>query len=110
MLPCQPAGTFRDLVRRLEQPFGAPIRLSVVPGWMQSLLGIFVPPLREMPEMRYQWEEPFVIDDSAFRERFGAVPEDADRAAAATVAMGAHALRLGRARDSGPGIRTGDSR
>ena len=53
---------------------------------MQSLLGVFMPPLREMPEMQYQWEEPFVIDDRHFRERFGAQPEDADRAAAATVA------------------------
>jgi nucleoside-diphosphate-sugar epimerase len=85
MLPCQPAGTFRDLVHRLEKHFGAAIPLSVVPGWMQSVLGIFIPPLREMPEMRYQWQEPFVVDDSAFRKRFGATPEDADRAAAATV-------------------------
>lgn len=85
MLPCGPAGTFRDLVHRLEKPFGAPIRLSVLPGWMQSLLGVFIAPLREMPEMRYQWEEPFVVDDSAFRARFSAVPEDADRAAEATV-------------------------
>jgi nucleoside-diphosphate-sugar epimerase len=85
MLPCQPAETFRDLVRRLEKPFGAPILLSVLPAWMQSLLGIFIPALREMPEMRYQWEEPFVIDDSAFRKRFGVTPEDRERAAAATV-------------------------
>jgi nucleoside-diphosphate-sugar epimerase len=85
MLPCRPAESLRDLVRRLETPFGAPIRLTAVPGWMQSLLGLFVPPLREMPEMQYQWEEPFVIDDRPFRERFGTEPEDASRAAAATV-------------------------
>ncbi|MGB7218546.1 MAG: NAD-dependent epimerase/dehydratase family protein [Vicinamibacterales bacterium] len=86
MLPCRPAETLRDLVHRLEGPFGAPIALTVVPGWMRALLGVFIPPLREMPEMQYQWEEPFVIDDRHFRQRFGALPEDADRAAAATVA------------------------
>jgi nucleoside-diphosphate-sugar epimerase len=86
MLPCRPAETFRDLVRRLEQPLGTPIRLAVVPGWVQMAMAVFVPVLRETREMQYQWEEPFVIDDSRFRERFGAVPEDADRAAAATVA------------------------
>jgi nucleoside-diphosphate-sugar epimerase len=53
---------------------------------MQMGMSVFIPPLRETGEMRYQWEEPFVIDDSRFRQRFGAVPEDADRAAAATVA------------------------
>ncbi len=86
MLPCRPAETFRDLVRRLEGPFGRTIALQVVPGWMQRAMSVFIPPLRETREMRYQWEEPFVIDDSAFRERFGVVPEDAERAAAATVA------------------------
>jgi len=86
MLPCRPAETFRDLVRRLEQPFGRSISLQVVPGWMQVAMSVFIPPLRETGEMRYQWEEPFVTDDSRFRERFGVVPEAADRAAAATVA------------------------
>ena len=86
MLPCRQAETLRDLVRRLEKPFGAPIAVTVVPSWMRSLLGVFMPPLREMPEMQYQWEEPFVIDDRHFRERFGTQPEDADRAAAATAA------------------------
>ena len=86
MLPCLPAGSLLDLVRRLEGPFGAPIPLSVLPVWMQSLLAVFMPPLREMPEMRYQWAEPFVIDDSQFRTRFGVQPELADRAATATVA------------------------
>lgn len=86
MLPCRPAETFRDLVRRLEGSLGVPIALTVVPGWMLLLLRAFIPPLREIPEMQYQWAEPFVIDDRLFRERFGVLPEDADRAAAATVA------------------------
>ncbi|OIQ67682.1 hypothetical protein GALL_507360 [mine drainage metagenome] len=36
--------------------------------------------------MRYQWDEPFVVDDRRFRARFGLVPADGDEAAAATVA------------------------
>lgn len=96
MLPCRPAETLRDLVRRLEKPFGAPIALTVVPSWMLSLMGVFMPPLREMPEMQYQWAEPFVIDDRHFRERFSVQAEDADRAAAATVAWArAHYTRAG---------------
>jgi hypothetical protein len=86
MLPCGAADTCRTLVRRLETPLGAPIALTVVPGWMRWLLSAFMPPLREMAEMQYQWEEPFVIDDRHFRERFGVQPEDADRAAAASAA------------------------
>ena len=86
MLPCRPAETLRDLVRRLERPFGRPIPLQVVPGWVQLLMSVVILPLRETREMGYQWEEPFVIDDSSFRQRFGVMPEDPDRAAAATVA------------------------
>jgi len=86
MLPCRPAESLRDLVRRLEKPLGAPIALAIAPGWMRALLGLFVPALREMPEMQYQWEEPFVIDDRPFREFFGVQAEEADTAAAATVA------------------------
>jgi nucleoside-diphosphate-sugar epimerase len=86
MLPCRPAETLRELVRRLERPLGASIRLALVPGWMQRAMSVFMPVLRETREMQYQWDEPFVIDDSRFRKRFGVVPDDADRAAAATVA------------------------
>lgn len=63
-----------------------------MPRRMLSVLGVFLPPLREMPDMPYQWEEPFVIDDRHFRDRFNALPEDADRAATATAAW-ARAVR-----------------
>src|SRR5262245_17183854 len=86
MLPCRPAETLRSLVRRLEGPFGKTIPLQVVPGWMQIAMSVFIPELRERGKVRSQWEEPFVIDDSRFRERFGVIAEDADRAVAATVA------------------------
>jgi hypothetical protein len=36
--------------------------------------------------MLYQWDEPFIVDDRRFRERFGATPTDVNRAAADTVA------------------------
>jgi nucleoside-diphosphate-sugar epimerase len=86
MLPCQPAESFRTLVNRFETAFGRAIPISVVPGVMLSLLSLVTPPLREMAEMQYQWAEPFVIDDGPFRARFGVSPEDATRAAEATVA------------------------
>ena len=86
MLPCRPAETFRDLVRRLERWLGRANRANGRAPLDAVGAGDVLPPLREMPEMQYQWAEPFVIDDRHFRERFGMVPEDADRAAAATVA------------------------
>jgi nucleoside-diphosphate-sugar epimerase len=86
MLPCQPAGTLRQLVARIAARFGREIRVAQIPRWILSTLAIFMPLMRELDEMLYQWKEPFVVDDRRFRERFHAVPEDPDRAAADTVA------------------------
>lgn len=86
MLPCRPAETLRDLVRRMEKPFGGPIRISPMPGWLLSAMGLFMPMMREIGEMQYQWQEPFIVDDRAFREKFGVLPVDADTAAKDTVA------------------------
>jgi hypothetical protein len=85
MLPCRrrkPSANSCDV----SSSRSASASHSSCPGWMQLAMSVFIPPLRETGEMRYQWEEPFVIDDSPFRQRFGVLPEDADAAAAATVA------------------------
>ena len=85
MLPCQPAGTLRDLVGRFAQALGREIRVATVPRWIMSVMGLFVPLMREMGEILYQWDEPFVVDDRRFRERFGVSPTDVGPAAQATV-------------------------
>jgi hypothetical protein len=39
---------------------------------MVKAVGLFAPPVREMVEMLYEFEAPFVVDDSAFTQTFGA--------------------------------------
>lgn len=86
MLPCLPAGSLRDLAARFARALGREIRLAGVPPLLLKTMGVFVPLLREVEEMAYQWDEPFVIDDRRFRARFAMQPAHADEAAAATVA------------------------
>jgi hypothetical protein len=86
MLPCVPAETMRALVARFSHELGREIRLMTVPRMVLKTLALVVPFLREIDEMWYQWEEPFVINDRRFRERFGQGPQDVQRAAADTVA------------------------
>ena len=86
MLPCAPAETMRALVARFSRELGREIRLMTMPRTVLKTLALVVPFLREIDEMLYQWQEPFVIDDRRFRERFGQGPEDVQRAAADTVA------------------------
>jgi nucleoside-diphosphate-sugar epimerase len=85
MLPCAPAGTFRDLIARLERGAGRTLRVAQVPRWIVKAMGLAVPLMRELDEMLYQWDEPFVVDDRRFRERFHGAPADADQAAAGTL-------------------------
>jgi hypothetical protein len=86
MLPCAPAGTLRALVHRFSPHLGREVRITAMPRWLLSALGVLVPIVRELNEMAYQWEGPFVVDDSRFRSRFGLAPTDPDEAARATVA------------------------
>ena len=47
-----------------------------------------MPILRELREMAYQWEEPFVVDDARFRARYGDLATPRAEAARQTVAWG----------------------
>ena len=85
MLPCAPAGTLQDVVARLAGASGRTLKVAQVPGWIMKTMALAMPLMRELGEMRYQWDEPFVVDDRQFRERFQQMPEDVDKAAAATL-------------------------
>jgi nucleoside-diphosphate-sugar epimerase len=86
MLPCAPAQAMRALVARFSRLLGREIGLTKIPRGILKIGALFVPFLREIDEMLYQWEEPFVINDARFRARFKTLPEDVERAAADTVA------------------------
>jgi nucleoside-diphosphate-sugar epimerase len=85
MLHCQPATTLRALVKEFEPHLGRPIAIAYMRPWLVKLLGLFVPIMREIDEMLYQWEGPFIVDDSRFRARFGVEPTPPDPAARETV-------------------------
>jgi nucleoside-diphosphate-sugar epimerase len=85
MLPCQPAVSTLEMVNRFGPAVGHTIPLNVMPRWLANILGLFVPILRELKEMTYQWDESFIVDDSRFRARFSIRPVREDEAARATV-------------------------
>jgi nucleoside-diphosphate-sugar epimerase len=69
-VPTLPAMTTRELAARLV-PNPKFTKLSPL---LLRAIGIFQPFMKELIEMSYQWEKPFVFDDSAFRARFGIEP------------------------------------
>ncbi len=88
MLPCHPAEPTRALIDRHAAALGRPIAATRMPPLALKALGLFMPIIRELGEMAYQWEEPFEVDDAKFRARHGAIATPRDEAARQTVAWG----------------------
>ena len=63
--------TGRQMVSLFAKEMDQPDKLSVMPMWLLRLLGIFIPFLREMPEMMYQYDQDYFFDSAKFTKRFG---------------------------------------
>ena len=86
MLPALPAESTRAVVARMGGVLGRTVEVSAIPGFAMRLMGLFSRPMRELAEMRYQWQQPFVVDDARFRETFGVSATPWDRAISETMA------------------------
>jgi nucleoside-diphosphate-sugar epimerase len=85
-VPTLPATTTRELVDHVAAALGTPIAIKRFSRVLLRIAGLAMPLMRELPEMAYQWESPFVLDDSKFRTRFGAAPTPLAEQLATTVA------------------------
>jgi len=81
-LPTNAAESTRMLAQRLGRALELEVQVARVPKWVARALGIFDPMLRELVEMMYQWDVPYVMDDSRFRKAFGYGPTPIEEAVA----------------------------
>jgi nucleoside-diphosphate-sugar epimerase len=70
-LPSPETVTTRRFVEMIFEEVGKPARIQAAPKILLRAVGLFNPPLRETIEMLYEFEEPFVVDDSHFTKTFG---------------------------------------
>ena len=49
-------------------------KLSILPMFLIRILGIFMPFMREMPEMMYQYDQDYFFDSTKFQKRFDFTP------------------------------------
>lgn len=63
--------TNRQWIELIAKELHKDCKIQTVPTWMVKLLGLFVPIMREFPEMIYQNEEDYIFDSSKFEKRFG---------------------------------------
>jgi len=63
-----------ELVVIMEEVLGRKIKFMAAGKAMLSLLGLFMPTLRESVEMLYEWDKPFIMDSSKAQKTFGLQP------------------------------------
>ncbi len=86
-VPSAATTTQRELLRLVwnEAGAGRP-RFRAARGWLVRSLGLASPMLRELAEMLYEWERPYVVDHSRFERAFGAATTPHQDAIRETVA------------------------
>ena len=70
-LPVTDPMTVRQLLDKIFAAAGTPVKIQQAGPLTLRVLGLFVPPLREIAVVLYQWQEPFISDWSAFEAAFG---------------------------------------
>ena len=74
-VPSHPACGSRQVVADMCRLAGVPeVPVKPIPHWLIKVGGLFSPLLRELPEVAYQHDRPFVMDSSAAQRTFGLAP------------------------------------
>ncbi|MEV6127304.1 NAD-dependent epimerase/dehydratase family protein [Streptomyces violaceusniger] len=85
-VPTAPARSTRDMVDRLAaQAETGPVAVRRLPSAVLGLASLVSPLLRELKEVRYQFDRPFVVDTSAYEAAFAVRATPVDEQVKATV-------------------------
>lgn len=84
-VPNAPARTTREIAAMVADQLGSEVRVAAAPQAMLRVMGLFNPTVRELNEMLYEFEQPFVVDSSKFEAAYGAKATPLEESLAATV-------------------------
>ncbi len=70
-IPSAETLTTRQFIQMIFEEAGQPAKMSSAPGFVIRGMGLFSPMMRELAEMLYEFEEPFVVDHSKYDRSFG---------------------------------------
>jgi nucleoside-diphosphate-sugar epimerase len=85
-IPNPPAVSTRQFADMVANELGQPVKLRTVNKLMVNLLGLFVPEVREMKEVFYEFAEPYVVEHRQFAAAFGEQYTPYEDAIRATIA------------------------
>lgn len=78
--------TGKDWVDLFARELNTEPKVSVLPKWMVSILGLFMPIMREFKEMLYQYDRDYIFDSRKFENRFNHTPVSPEQAVKEVVA------------------------
>lgn len=70
-VPNAPPVTTRAFAEAAAEAMGRDAVVQATPSWMVRALGLVNPMMREIAEMLYAWEQPYLVDHTAFQQAFG---------------------------------------
>ncbi len=62
--------TGKEMVALFAKEMNVETKISILPLWLLKILGLFIPIMKEMPEMMYQYDRDYFFDSSKFDKRF----------------------------------------
>jgi nucleoside-diphosphate-sugar epimerase len=70
-VPTAPTLTTRQFLQEVFAQRGMEPKVKVTPSWLLRTLGMVVPIMREIADMLYEFEHPFVVDHGKYERAFG---------------------------------------
>ena len=89
-LPGPETVTTRQLLDLVAGEVGHPVGVRSLPKLAVRALGVFNPTIRELVELSYEFEQPFVLDTTKYQSTFGSEATPLPTAISATVAWYRH--------------------
>lgn len=62
--------TGREFIKLFAQEMNVANKVFVMPAWLIRVIGTFIPIMKEMPEMMYQYDRDYFFDSSKFEKKF----------------------------------------
>jgi nucleoside-diphosphate-sugar epimerase len=66
-----PRITQGEFIQIIAEEAGVPATLQAAGKFMMTALGLFIPAMKEVAEMMYEFDQPFIVDSSKFEKTFG---------------------------------------
>lgn len=69
----------RKWIEMFAENLGVDSKVTVLPTWSLSVLGLFMPIMREIKELSYQYDRDYIFDSRKFEQRFKVTPTAPDK-------------------------------